>query len=92
MLIKILIAIALPLSASAAELTDAQKLSIREAQLSLMTIQAEKSALESRLKDLAAAMPAAQQKVADAVKAATPAGYTLQQDLTLKADPPKKEK
>lgn len=74
-----------------AELTDTQKLSIREAQLSIMTIQAEKSALESRLKDLAASLPAAQQHLSEVLKAATPEGYVIQQDLSLKEAPKEKK-
>lgn len=75
-----------------ADLTDTQKLSIREAQLSIMTIQAEKSALESRLKDLAASLPTAQQHLTEVLKAATPEGYVIQQDLSLKETPKEKQK
>lgn len=78
-------------SSLAADLTDTQKLSIREAQLSIMTIQAEKSALESRLKDLSASLPAAQQHLTEVLKAATPEGYVIQQDLSLREAPKEKK-
>lgn len=87
----ILAVLASSLILHAVELTDAHKLSIREAQLSIMTIQAEKSALESRLKDLAASLPTAQQHLTEVLKAATPDGYVIQQDLSLKEAPKEKK-
>ena len=78
---------ALALSAESPSLTDAQKLSLREAQINVITLQAEKNALESRLKSIDYdLLPKAQQALQDRVKAITPAGFTLQTDLTLRAD------
>lgn len=80
-------------SASAAEapaLTDNQKLSIREAELALMTLQAERGAIEARLKDLDYALiPRSRNELIQRRAAVTPNGYQLQQDLTLTAIPTK---
>lgn len=70
------------------ELTDTQKLAIVSAQRDFITKQAEKNALESRLKDLDyVEIPKAQKAMNDVAAQATPAGYQMQADLTLKALP-----
>ena len=73
--------------AKAPELTDKQKLAVREAELTVIQQQAEKTALESRLKDLAQSLPQAQIQLSRVTKEVTPAGYVLQMDLTLRKDP-----
>ncbi len=89
----LLIAALLSITASAAEepkaeLTDKQKLTIVEAQRDLNLKQAERNALESRLKDLQyVEIPKAQEALSAAAQKATPPGYQLQADLTLKALP-----
>lgn len=60
------------------------KLAIREAQIKLLSIAAEKAQIELRLHILAESIPAAQQAVAQAQAAATPVGYTLEPDFSLK--------
>lgn len=70
------------------ELSDAQKVKVLQAQVQFLSIQAEKNALESRLKDLNAALPVAQQALSAVLADVAPEGYTVQQNLTLKAVPP----
>jgi hypothetical protein len=69
------------------ELSKDQKLLIRDAQLSYVQTMAEKTALESRLKDINAAVPVAQKQLEEVMKNASPPGYTAQPDLTLKKNP-----
>lgn len=69
------------------ELTDKQKIQIREAQVNLLSVEAEKATLESRLKDLNQSLPVAQRQLQEALRAVAPKGYTVQNDLTLKKDP-----
>lgn len=75
-------------AAEAPQLTDAQKVPILQAQRDLIALEAEKNALESRLRDLGYALiPEARAKVESLMKAAAPAGYTVKYDLTLQAEP-----
>ena len=69
------------------ELTDKQKVEVREAQLNVSTIEAEKFALESRLKDLTAALPLAKQKLGEVLKSVAPSGYSVMSDLSLSKNP-----
>ena len=74
-------------AADAPMLSSDQKLAIVQAQRDLLALQAEKSALESRLKDLNYVLiPQAQATVQERLKAASPAGWVLQPDLTLKPE------
>lgn len=75
-------------AADAPALTDAQKVPILQAQRDLIALEAEKNALESRLKDINYVLiPQARANVEGLMKAATPAGYTVKPDLTLRANP-----
>ncbi len=75
-------------AAEAPQLTDAQKVPILQAQRDLIALEAEKNALESRVKDIDyVLMPQARANVEALMKAAAPAGYTVKYDLTLQADP-----
>ena len=71
------------LAAEAPLLTDAQKLSVREAQLALSDNRAEIAELESHLKDLKAMQPTLQKNFDDVRMGVTPEGYVLQPDLKL---------
>ena len=86
--ISLLLAISVLAQDKAPALTDAQKLTIVTAERDLAIKQAEKAALESRLKELDyVEIPKAQQALSEAALKATPQGYQLQNDLTLKALP-----
>jgi hypothetical protein len=70
------------------ELSDKQKIAILTAQRDLMVLQAERNALESRLKDLNYSLiPQGQKTLQNLMTAAAPLGYETQPDLTLKAIP-----
>jgi cell division protein FtsB len=72
------------------EVTPEHKISVLQAQRDLIALEAEKNALESRLKDLKYdLMPKAQAELKRRMAAAAPVGYELQPDLTLKAVPEK---
>lgn len=71
-------------------LTDTQKLQVREVQLTLVTIQAEKAMLESRLKDLDRALPVATEAVNRKLKEVAPKGYVVKPDLTVIPEQPAK--
>ena len=76
-----------PASTPAPLLSDKDKYAIRDAQFTLSSLQNEKSAIELRLKELEGLISQAQQKLGLAAQNVTPAGYLLQNDLTLKPDP-----
>lgn len=68
-------------------LTAEQKLAIREAQLAVSQLAERRAQLELQYREVTPALEKAQATLTDAVKQATPAGYVLQGDLTLKAEP-----
>ena len=79
--------LALVLAADPPTVTLEQRFAIVQAQRDLIAFQAEKNALESRLKDLNYVLiPQAQATVQERLKAASPAGWVLQPDLTLKPE------
>jgi hypothetical protein len=72
------------------KLTDSQKLSIRSAQVELLTVQVQQQQLEKQWADLNVRRNAAQEKLNAAMKAAVVDGYDLQEqggDLVLVAKP-----
>lgn len=75
-------------AAEAPKLTDAQIVPILRAQRDLLGLEAEKSGLESRLKDLNYSLiPQARRTVEQLIKSSAPEGYQIQPDLTLRAIP-----
>ena len=68
-------------------LTAEQKFEIRDAQVAFANLDAQKAKLESRYKDVQAAIEKATAVLNAAVKKNTPAGFVLQNDLSLVAKP-----
>lgn len=103
MLMKILLLFTIALLAVAAEapkveqkstprLTTEQKLAIREAQLTLTQLLAEKTTLEARYPKLQDELKKAGEALQKATADATPPGFVLQNDLALVPDPAKPER
>ena len=67
-------------------LTAEQKLAIREAQLAVSGLTAEKAQLENRYKDIVPALEKAQKALEAKVAELTPKGFVLQGDMTLKPE------
>ena len=67
-------------------LTTEQKLSVREAQLAVSQLTAQKAQLESQYRDVVPALEKAQKALETKVAELTPKGFVLQGDLTLKLE------
>ncbi len=94
-LLACLILSASAFAADAPTLTDAQKLAIRDIQVRVAQLDAQKARLESQYQEVSTALNKASDELAAEVAKATPPGYQIQADLKVlplpKKDDPKKD-